>query len=116
MYITPSRETPTVQAELREAVQRAVAALGLRHGPVHAEMRLTRQGVFVLEVAARPIGGLCSRALRFASGLTLEEMILRHSLGEVPHIEGESLPGGVMMIPIPKSGIYQNVAGMESDL
>jgi biotin carboxylase len=114
LYITPSRETPAVQAELREAAQRAVAALGLRQGPVHAEIRLTPQGVFVLEVAARPIGGLCSRALRFASGLTLEEMILRHSLGEVPHIEGEALPGGVMMIPIPKSGVYKSVAGMES--
>jgi biotin carboxylase len=114
LYITPSRETPTVQAELRESAQRAAAALGLHHGPVHAEMRLTDQGVFVLEVAARPIGGLCSRALRFASRLTLEEMILRHSLEEVPHIEGESLPGGVMMIPIPKSGIYKSVAGMES--
>jgi biotin carboxylase len=114
LYITPSRETQTVQSELREAAQRAVAALGLRHGPVHAEMRLTHQGVFVLEVAARPIGGLCSRALRFASGLTLEEMILGHALGEIPNMGGESLPGGVMMIPIPKSGIYQGVAGRDA--
>jgi biotin carboxylase len=114
MYVTPSSQTVPVQAELREAAQRAVTALGLGHGPVHAEMRLTDRGVFVLEVAARPIGGLCSKVLRFQSGLTLEEIILRHALGEDAGISGESLPGGVMMIPIPKSGIYQGVAGVEA--
>ena len=114
IYVTPSRETQRVQAELREAAQRAVSALGLTHGPVHAEMRLTDRGVFVLEVAARPIGGLCSRALCFTGGQTLEEIILQHSLGESHIFSGEAQPGGVMMIPIPRSGIYQGVSGVEA--
>jgi biotin carboxylase len=114
IYVTPSRETRPVQADLREAAQRAVTALGLEHGPVHAEMRVTERGVFVLEVAARPIGGLCSKALRFENGVSLEEIILRHALGEDPKIVGEALPGGVMMIPIPKSGIYHGVTGVEA--
>jgi biotin carboxylase len=113
-YVTPSAQPAHVQAELRSAAQRAVEALGLTHGPVHAEMRLTANGVFVLEVAARPIGGLCSKAIRFASGAGLEKLILRHSLGDDPDEEGESLPGGVMMIPIPKSGVYQRVSGVEN--
>jgi biotin carboxylase len=116
LYITPSRETRPVQAALREAAQRAVTALGLSYGPVHAEMRLTEQGVFVLEVAARPIGGLCSRALRFSSGLSLEEIILSHALGDGSQLAGEALPGGVMMIPIPKSGIFQAFDGREEAL
>jgi biotin carboxylase len=113
IYTTPSHEAQAVQASLREAAQRAVTALGLEHGPVHAEMRVTPEGVFVLEVAARPIGGLCSKALRFDSGRSLEEVILRHALGEDLEA-GESLPGGVMMIPIPKSGIYHGVTGAET--
>jgi biotin carboxylase len=113
MYVTPSRETPETQAQLRHAAQQAVSALGLSHGPVHAEMRLCRGEIFVLEAAARPIGGLCSRVLRFPNAMTLEEMILRHALGEDAAPTGEALPGGVMMIPIPKPGIYQGVSGVE---
>jgi biotin carboxylase len=113
-YITPSGEAPEVQAQLRKAVQRAIAALGLTQGPVHAEMRLTDEGVFVLEVAARPIVGLCSRALRFETGTTLEEIILQHALGGGRERPGESLAGGVMMIPIPKPGIYRGVSGVEA--
>ena len=90
----------------------AVAALGLRHGPVHAECRVNDAGVFVLEVAARPIGGLCARALRFqAPGgvvLTLEELLLRHALGEgVSGYHRETDASAVMMIPIPRAGIYR---------
>lgn len=114
IYVTPSREAEEIQTELREAAQRAVTALGLDHGPVHAEMRLTAQGVFVLEVAARPIGGLCSKVLRFDGGVTLEEIILRHALADDPRFAGEALAGGVMMIPIPKSGIYHGAAGAEA--
>ena len=113
-YLTPSGETRDVQGKLQEAAQRAIAALGLEQGPVHAEMRLTSEGVFVLEVAARPIGGLCSRVLRFECGRTLEEIILQHSLGEQGPLPSESLAGGVMMIPIPKAGIYVGVSGVDS--
>lgn len=114
IYSTLSRESLDVQHAIRDTTQRAVAALGLRHGPVHAECRVNSQGVWMLEVAARPIGGLCSRVLRFASGLGLEEVILRHALGEP--VEAETLlPCGaaVMMIPIPRAGIYQGVHGVE---
>ncbi len=116
IYTTPSKYSAALQDELRSAAQLAVTALGLWHGPVHAEMRLSAEGVFVLEAAARPIGGLCSRALGFANGVTLEELILRHALGEQTAAQGEALLAGVMMIPIPKSGIFQSSAGLEEAL
>lgn len=116
IYITPSREAPAIQRAIENAVQRAAKALGLSHGPVHAEMRLNAHGVWVLEVAARPIGGLCSRVLRFdsPSGAGLEEVLLRHALGE--DISSATLASGahgVMMIPIPSAGIYSGVEGVE---
>jgi phosphoribosylaminoimidazole carboxylase (NCAIR synthetase) len=113
IYVTPSREEPQVQDALVEAVRRAVRALGLTDGPVHAEMRYNRQGAWMLEVAARPIGGLCSKALHFEGGQTLEQVIIRHALGigqDAHRIRGAS---GVMMIPIPRAGVYQDVAGVE---
>ena len=82
IYVTPSRESAAVQQRMREAVERAVRALGLYHGPFHAELRSTSSGVWMLEVAARPIGGLCSKALRFGGGMPLEELLLRHAIGE----------------------------------
>ena len=117
IYSTPSRETPETQQAIRETTQRAVTALGLTNGPIHAECRVNAAGVWMLEVAARPIGGLCARVLRFASGFTLEELIIRHALGE--RVDSEPLaPGGaaVMMIPIPRAGVYQGVRGVEEAL
>ena len=113
IYVTPSRETAEVQQALITTAERAVRALGLRHGPVHVELRYNEAGAWILETHARPIGGLCARALRFGGG-TLEELILRHALGE--DVSGVRLDGpasGVMMIPIPKGGIYQSVDGVE---
>ncbi len=112
IYVTPSTEPG--QQRLIDATQRAVTALGLTHGPIHAEMRLNSTGVWMLEAAARPIGGLCARALRFAGGsMSLEELILRHALGEdVSGLERESAASGVMMIPIPRNGIYRGVKGV----
>jgi hypothetical protein len=81
---------------------------------VHAELRLNREGAWVLEVAARPIGGLCARALQFDQGMPLEELILRHAVGE--SVSAANLNGsahGVMMIPIPRGGVYEGVAGVE---
>ena len=43
---------------------------------------MNNKGAWMLEVAARPIGGLCARALRFDGGMPLEELILRHAIGE----------------------------------
>ena len=114
IYVTPSREPAEVQHELIGTVARAVEALGLVRGPLHAEMRYNDRGAWMLEAAARPIGGLCARALRFNSGMLLEELVLRHALGE--DVSAARLaPGasGVMMIPIPREGIYQGVAGVE---
>jgi hypothetical protein len=127
IYLTPSSATDEVQRAIVESVGRAVAALGLRHGPIHAECRVNGDGVYVLEVAARPIGGLCARALRFQSqsqsqsaicnlqsAISLEELLLRHALGEDPSpYVRESLASGVMMIPIPRRGVYRRVDGLE---
>ncbi|MCC7340859.1 MAG: ATP-grasp domain-containing protein [Bryobacterales bacterium] len=114
IYITPSREPGPVQNELIETAARAVEALGLTDGPVHAEMRHNDRGAWILEVAARPIGGLCAKALRFRGGMGLEELVLRHSVGE--DVSGVALSeeaSGVMMIPIPREGIYESVSGVE---
>lgn len=113
IYLTPSRETGVVQASILETTQRAVHGLGLTFGPVHAEMRVNDCGVWMLEVAARPIGGLCSRVLRFEGGASLEQVILRHALGEDVS-RFHLMPGvhGVMMIPIPRAGVFTGVEGV----
>ena len=121
IYLTPSSADPRVQEGLCTAVLAAARALGLRHGPVHAECRVNDHGVFVLEVAARPIGGLCARALAFEGpgGLVagLEELLLRHALGEsAAGWRREDPASGVMMIPIPAGGIYRRVRGVEQAL
>jgi len=114
IYVTPSREPEAIQEKIRETARRAVAALGLSDGPVHAEMRVNQRGVWMLEAAARPIGGLCSRVLRF-EGMTFEELLLRHSLGhDVSTSRLSRGAHGVMMIPIPRGGVYRGVTGVEA--
>jgi biotin carboxylase len=114
IYVTPSRESDAAQQALMDATRRAVRALGLTHGPFHAEARVDGAGVWVLEVAARPIGGLCARTLRFDSGMPLEELILRHAAGEdISQWQLCETASGVMMIPIPKAGIFVGVEGIE---
>jgi biotin carboxylase len=109
IYVTPSRENPATQDEIVRTTAAAVTALGLTHGPIHAEMRVNRRGVWMLEVAARPIGGLCARVLP-----GLEELILRHAAGvEVDSIAMPAPAAGVMMIPIPREGIYADVEGLD---
>jgi biotin carboxylase len=115
IYVTPPDLTHDAQARISAAVANAARAIGLRHGPVHAEVRVNERGVFVLEVAARPIGGLCSKALRFAGDVSLEELLLRHALGEdVSHVAREEEASGVMMIPIPAHGVYRRVDGVDA--
>jgi predicted ATP-grasp superfamily ATP-dependent carboligase len=109
IYLTPSREDAAMQREIIRTTELAVQALGLSHGPIHAEMRVNSRGVWMLEVAARPIGGLCARVLP-----GLEDLILRHAAGE--DTETVALPtcaAGVMMIPIPREGIYVSTQGLE---
>jgi biotin carboxylase len=114
IYVTPSRAIAEVQQVIIQTTRSAVRALGLAHGPIHSEMRVNRKGAWMLEVAARPIGGLCARALRFDGGMPLEELILRHAVGEdVSTTRLSDEASGVMMIPIPKAGFYQGVEGVE---
>jgi biotin carboxylase len=114
IYVTPSREADDVQHELVGTVAQAVRALGLQHGPVHAELRYNADGAWMLEAHARPIGGLCAKALRLTGGVPLEEAILRHALGEdVSGLRLEDGASGVMMIPIPKGGVFHSAAGAE---
>jgi hypothetical protein len=109
IYITPSREDPSTQRAIVETTEAAIRALGLSHGPLHAEMRVNSRGVWMLEVAARPIGGLCARVLP-----GLEELILRQALGVDPGNIGMPAPAsGVMMIPIPREGIYVDAEGLD---
>ncbi len=108
IYVTPSREPAEVQQAIVNAVEGAVKALGLTHGPVHAEMRVNEGGVWVLEAAPRPIGGLCARALP-----GLEELILRHAAGLEPgELQHRGDASAVMMIPIPREGVYVDVRGL----
>jgi biotin carboxylase len=112
IYVTPSRLPPEVQARIVQVTTRATAALGLRDGPIHAELRVNAGGPWILEVAARSIGGLCSRVLRFGTGMTLEELVLLHALGRpLGAPEREQRPAGVMMIPIPRAGRLLRVEG-----
>jgi biotin carboxylase len=115
IYITPSRHPVGLVTEVTRLVQHACAALGLAEGPVHAEARLAPDGPMLLEVAARSIGGLCGRALRFGAGVSLEELILRHALGlATDGLVREDVASGVMMLPIPAAGVLREVAGQEA--
>jgi biotin carboxylase len=113
IYVTPSRLAPEILESLEVVTRAAVRALGLTEGPIHAEFRLAAGGPWVLEVAARSIGGLCARTLRFGAGLALEELILRGAAGlALPHHDREDEAAGVMMLPIPRGGILHDVRGM----
>jgi biotin carboxylase len=114
LYVTPSRLATAVLAEVEAVTARAARALGLREGPIHAELRVDDERVSVLELAARSIGGLCSRALRFGAGVSLEQVILRHALGlGLESLARESTASGVMMIPIPGAGVLRAVEGQD---
>jgi biotin carboxylase len=115
LLITPSRLAEPVLAAAIDAAGRAARALGLTHGPIHAELRIDERGgqprPVMLELAARCIGGLCSRALRFPGGTSLEEMVLAHALGRpVPGHHG-GRPSGVLMLPVPRFGVLRAVDG-----
>jgi predicted ATP-grasp superfamily ATP-dependent carboligase len=119
IYVTPSRLGEAQLAQVERCAADAVRALGLSQGPVHSEFRINEEGVWPLEVAPRPIGGLCAQALRFVRRgsdevIGLEELLLRHA-AEMP--VGDWTPAaaasGVMMIPVPGSGVLERVEGEE---
>ena len=114
IYVTPSRLAEREQARIADCVSRGAQALGLSEGPVHAEVRLNDRGAWLIELAARSVGGLCSRTLRFGTGLSLEDLILRHALGmSIEGLAREEAAAGVMMIPIPRSGKLAEIRGLE---
>jgi biotin carboxylase len=115
IYVTPSRLPAGTRRAVEGMAQRVVTALGLVHGPVHAELRIPPAGPIPIEIAPRSIGGLCSRALRFAGGATLEQVLLQHALqGEDPGQVREAQAAGVMMIPIPAAGTLRGVQGLDA--
>jgi hypothetical protein len=127
IYVTPPGMPPAAEHALASAVADAALAMGLHHGPVHAECRVNELGVFVLEIGARPIGGLCARALQFvrrdaekatpgsAATVSLEELLLRHALGEDLQAYGrEASASAVMMVPVPAAGRYRRTEGVDA--
>ncbi|MBI3263197.1 MAG: ATP-grasp domain-containing protein [Acidobacteria bacterium] len=137
IYVTPSRLPSSRQQAIVKAVARGARAMGLWHGPIHAECRIKDDAIVVLEIAARPIGGLCAESLRFdearlkgattgtttasrltpgtlAEPISLEELLLRQAIGEsVAHYQRESAASGVMMMPIASAGIFRRVEGVD---
>jgi biotin carboxylase len=119
IYVTPSRLSPQQQSAIHRCATQAISAIGLSHGPVHAEFRLNERGVWPIEVAPRPIGGMCAASLAFISPhhsepIDLEELILRHATGEdVSAWQREPAASGVMMIPVPSSGTLEHVDGVD---
>ena len=139
IYVTPSRLTETQQRAIQKSAEETARAVGLTQGPVHAEFRIGvdhpgGDQVWPLEIGARPIGGLCARALRFvtpgepapknldhpsstdtARSIGLEELLLRHALHEpVDKWEREPAGSSVMMIPVPNSGMLEKIEGEEA--
>jgi biotin carboxylase len=124
IYVTPPRLSESEEESILHTISAATRAIGLTHGPIHAECRVNDRGVYVLEVAARPIGGLCAKALRFlADGpasregddlISLEELLLRHAIAEpVEDFARETQAAAVMMIPIPRRGVLKSVDGLD---
>lgn len=114
IYVTPSRLSDAVQADIAATTAQAARALGLEMGPIHAELRINDGGAWIVEIAGRSIGGLCSRTLRFGTDASLEELILRQATGlSLEGLSREGQAGGVMMIPIPEAGILRGVQGVD---
>lgn len=112
IYVTPSRLPAATQAAIAACAAAAAASIGLRDGPVHAELRINERGPWMLEIAGRSIGGLCSTILEFGTGVRLEELLLRHALRlETPALDRTGQAAGVMMIPIPRGGVLRAVTG-----
>ncbi len=114
IYVTPSRLARELQEAIARRTAEAAAALGLRTGPVHAELRFNERGVWLIEMAGRSIGGLCGSILEFGTDTCLEEVVVRHAVGlPLPDLTPKAGAAGVMMIPIPRRGMLRGVAGVE---
>lgn len=115
ILVTPTRLTESSQAECSRVAAASLSAMGISHGPVHVEMKVDGDRARVIEVAARSIGGLCSRSLNFGLlGTTLETLILRNAIGlEKPELRREQTASGVLMVPIPRPGRFISVEGLD---
>ena len=114
IYVTPSRLPAPALAAIRSVTAAAATALELAEGPIHAELRVGESEAWLLEIAARSIGGLCARSLRFGLGVSLEQLILRHALGLPIHdLARTDAAAGVMMLPIPRAGRLRAVGGVD---
>jgi biotin carboxylase len=114
IFVAPSRHPRPVQNAVLDATVAATTALGLSDGPIHAEFRIHGGEVGMLEVAARTIGGFCSRALRFAAGMSLEEIVLRHACRlSLPVLAREHQASGVFMLPVPRAGTLTAIHGLD---
>ena len=113
IYVTPSRLPDEIQAQILAATKQGAAALGLRDGPLHAELRVNEDGAWLVEIASRSIGGMCSESLHFQMDMTLEELILRQAFGmDFSGAKRDQWAQGVMMIPIPVAGLLKGVSGI----
>jgi biotin carboxylase len=114
IYVTPSRLSQELQERIELRTAEGAAALGIEHGPVHAELRVGERDAWVIEIAGRSIGGLCSTILEFGSGQSLEDLILMNAVGRELDVTSLAAAAvGVMMIPIPRSGVLKRVGGIE---
>jgi len=111
-YITPSRHSEDLQQQIVATVKAACAGIGLREGPVHAEVRLAESGCVIIEVASRTIGGECARLLAFGTGHSLEALVIAHAVGKPLAIKPPAGAAGVLMIPIRKAGILRRIEGI----
>lgn len=114
IYVTPSRLPDTQRRGLASATAAACAALGLRHGPVHAELRLDGGRPAVIEVAPRTIGGLCGRTVEIGTGRRLEALVLANALGRALPPGRRRRGAGVLMVPPPRAGRFVTVSGVEA--
>ena len=113
-YITPSRHAAAVQQQIVASVRAACDGLGLREGPVHAELRIGPAGCVILEVASRTIGGECARLLGLGTGHSLEELVIAHATGRQLEVVPQAGGAGVLMIPIPAAGILRRIEGISA--
>lgn len=111
-YVTPTSFSTQIQQEIKQTILEVCQAYGLKEGPIHGECRINENGVWVLEVAARTIGGLCGRLLSLGTGYSLEELVLLHAMGKRVETKPMESAAGVLMIPIPAAGILKRVEGI----
>jgi biotin carboxylase len=114
IYVTPSRLNASQQNLIAKTAAQATQSMGLTDGPIHAELRLNDKGAWPIDVGARTIGGLCARTLRFGTGMSLEELVLSHALRlPIETWQREQTAAGVMMIPVPESGTFEDITGLD---